>query len=61
MVYIILFFFSNLIQSWRLLSKFKKVMPYLQQTLQCKDAGVVKSWMIGGDKKHSNVQTQGKI
>jgi hypothetical protein len=36
-------------------------MPYLQQTLQCNAAGVVKSWMIGGDEKHSNVQTQGKI
>jgi hypothetical protein len=46
-VFIILFF-PNLIQSWRLLSMFKKVMPYLQQTLQCNAAGVVKSWMIGG-------------
>jgi hypothetical protein len=40
---------------------FKKVMPYLQQTLQCNATGAVKSWMVGGNETHGNVQTQGKI
>jgi hypothetical protein len=40
---------------------FKKVMPYLQQTLQCNAAAVVKTWMIGGDENTATCKPTAKF